>query len=211
MKIFVAIPCMDFVNTHFFQSILSINMGNLGIPQYGISRSSLIYDARNMLTETALKSGADRIMWLDSDMTFEPDIIQRLSSDMDEGRDFVSGLYFKRKNPIGPVVYKDTGYIQDGNKLTPYAHGYDDYPKDTIFECAGVGFGAVMIKAELVRDVYETFGAPFAPQPGFGEDLSFCRRLEELGVKMWCDSRVKLGHVASTIVTEESFLNGITL
>ena len=211
MKIFIAIPCMESVNTSFLQSLLGLNMGDLGYPKYGISKSSLIYDARNMLAETALKSGADRIMWFDSDMTFEPEIIQKLSADLDEGRDFVSGLYFKRKNPIGPVVYKETGYLQDGDKVTPYAHCYEDYPDSQLFECAGVGFGAVMMNAQLIRDVYDAFGAPFAPQPGFGEDLSFCRRCTELGVKIWCDSRVKLGHVASTIITEESYKNGVTL
>ena len=211
MKIFIAIPCMDSVNTLFFQSVLSLNMESLGSPKYGVSRSSLIYDARNALAQTAIEAGAERIMWLDSDMVFEPDVIQRLSADMDEGREFVSGIYFKRKNPVAPVVYKKTGYIENGNKLTPYAVEYADYPKDEIFDVAGVGFGCCMMAVDLLKQVYEKYGAPFAPSPGFGEDLSLCRRLEEMGVKMWCDSRVKAGHVASTIVTEDSYIRGITL
>ena len=211
MRIFIAIPCMESVNTLFFQSILSLSFGDLGPPKYGISRSSLIYDARNSLAQTALDAGADRIMWLDSDMVFNPDIVTRLSSDLDEGRDFVSGLCFKRQNPIIPVCYKATGYTQDGDKFTPFAEHYSDYPKDDIFEVAGAGLAACMVSAQLLRDIYETYGAPFSPVPGFGEDLSFCRRCEEMGVKMYVDSRVKVGHVANTIVTEESYLNGLVL
>ena len=212
MKIFIAIPCMETVNTMFFQSILSLNMGDLGPPKYGVSRSSLVYDARNALCKTAIDAGADRVMWLDSDMIFDSDIVQRLSSDMDEGREFVSGLYFTRKNPIKPVVYIETGYNDDGNgKVTPYAHEFRDYPKDSVFECAGVGFGACMVTTDLLKAVYDQYGAPFAPMPGFGEDLSFCRRVEEMGVKMYCDSRVKCGHVASLVITEDGYLNGLTL
>jgi hypothetical protein len=86
-----------------------------------------------------------------------------------------------------------------------------DYPKDTIFECAAVGFGACMVTVDLIQRVFDEYGAPFAPIAGFGEDLSFCRRVEELGVKMYCDSRVKCGHVAQSIITEESFLSGVQL
>lgn len=211
MKIFVAIPCMESVNTLFFQSVLSLQFGEIGPPKYGISRSSLIYDARNALAQTAIQSGADRILWLDSDMTFEPDILLRLSADMDQGRNFVTALYFKRKNPIGPVIYKETGYTEDGDRATPFATEYADYPKDSIFEIAGAGFGACMISTKLVEAVYKEYGAPFAPVPGFGEDLSFCRKCEEMNIKMYCDSRIKAGHVANTIITEESYLNGVKL
>ena len=209
-RIFVAIPCMETVNTEFFQSILGLKFGDLGAPRYGVSRSSLVYDARNSLAKVALDAGAERIMWLDSDMTFEPDVIQRLSADLDEGRDFVTGLCFKRKSPVLPVIYKETGYTQseDLDKVTPFATIYEDYPKDSIFEVAGAGFACTMISADLMREVYDVYGAPFAPQPGFGEDLSLCRRLEEMGVKMYCDSRIKVGHVASTIVDEAFYLDG---
>ncbi len=212
MKIFIAIPCMETINTMFFQSILGLNMGDLGAPRYGVSRSSLVYDARNALARTAIDSGADRVLWLDSDMIFEPDIVRRLSADMDEGREFVSGLYFTRKNPIKPVLYAETGYSgEEDGKLIPFAHPMMDYPKDTIFECAAVGFGACMVTTDLIKRVFDQYGAPFAPIAGFGEDLSFCRRVEELGVKMYCDSRVKCGHVAQSIITEESYLSGAQL
>lgn len=208
MKIFIAIPCMETVNTEFFQCMLNLKSGSEPV-KYGISRSSLIYDARNALAQTAIEAGAERVLWLDSDMIFQPDILQRLSADMDEGREIVSALYFTRKNPIGPVVYKETGYSgEEDGKLIPFAEKYVDYPRDDIFTCAGFGFGACMVSVDLIREVFDKHGAPFAPSPGFGEDLAFCRRVEEMGVPMYCDSRIKCGHVAHTIVTEESYLNG---
>ena len=46
---------------------------------------------------------------------------------------------------------------------------------------------------------------PFSPIVGFGEDLSACMKLKKLGYKLWCDSNIKVGHVARTVVTEDSY------
>ena len=37
---------------------------------------------------------------------------------------------------------------------------------------------------------------------GFGEDLSFCIRAQELGRKIYCDSRIKMGHVGLRVFEE---------
>lgn len=208
MTTYFAFPCMETVSTAFFEKILNLQFP--GDIKYGVSRSSLVYDARNALAKQAIAYGCDRIMWIDSDMIFEPDLALRLAEDMDEGRDFVSGLYFKRKNPIKPVIYKDIGYIYTDVKI-PYAISYTDYPRDSIFEIKGCGLGGCMMSTKIVEEVSKQFGSPFDPQPGFGEDLSFCIRLEAMGIPMYCDSRVKMGHVAQTIVTEETFDTGLKL
>lgn len=209
MKTLIAIPCMDMVHTAFMESLLNLQpVGDVG---FKITCSSLIYDARNMLTKAAIDMNADRILWLDSDMVFHPTLMQKLSADMDEGREFVSAIYFARKNPVSPVIYKETGYTQDGKELTPFAHKFMDYPRNQIFEIAGCGFGAVMMTTKLAKRIYAEFGAPFTPQPGFGEDLSFCIRCEQSGVPMYCDSRIKVGHVGNIIVTEDTFDKGVAL
>lgn len=200
---------MDMVHTAFFRSMLMIKP--VGDVRFGISSSSLIYDARNVLAKQAIDEGCDRIFWIDSDMVFEPDILERLSKDLDEGREFVAGLAFKRKNPITTVVYKDIGYNREGREFLPYATAFDDYPKNTIFEIQGAGFGGVMMTTKLLKRIFAEYGAPFSPQPGFGEDLSFCIRTAQSGIKMYCDSRVKIGHIAQTIVTEEAVDRGLIL
>lgn len=205
MKTLIAIPCMDMVHTVFMRSL--IGMDKVGAVQFGISCSSLIYDARNGLCKQAIKEKCDRILWLDSDMDFSPDFMKILSADMDEGREFVSGLYFKRKAPIQPVIYREVGYwrSEDGS-VTPIALPFDDYPRDQIFPIKGAGFGGVMVSVDLVNRVVEKFGQPFSPILGFGEDLSFCKRVEELGVPMYCDSRAKMGHVGLGTITEDLYL-----
>lgn len=207
MKTLIAIPCMDMVHTVFMRSLLGLD--HVGDVRFSLSCSSLIYDARNTLARQAVKEGYDRILWLDSDMDFQPDLMKRLSDDMDEGREFVSGLYFKRKAPIAPVVYKEVGYYhsKELNEVTPIAVPYSDYPQDEIFKVEGVGFGGCMMSVDLVKRVAEKYGLPFSPILGFGEDLSFCKRVSEIGGEIWCDSRVKMGHVGLGTIGEEAYLS----
>lgn len=208
MRILVAVPCMDTVYTEFMRSL--IEMRTFCETKIEIQKSSLIYDSRNLLSQKAVEGGYDRLLWLDSDMVFEPDLMERLSADLDEGREVVAGLFFKRKNPIHPVLYSEMGYTQDESSLTPFVNVIKEIPEG-VFEVKGTGFGAVMMNTDVVKRVYQRFGAPFTPQPGFGEDLSFCIRCEALGIPIHCDPDVKVGHIAQTIVTEEFYRKGVIL
>lgn len=209
MKTLIAIPCMDMVHTVFMKSVLGLERP--GYTQFGLSCSSLVYDARNTLAKQAVIENYDRVLWLDSDMDFSPDLLKRLSADMDEGRELVSGLYFKRKTPIKPVIYKEMGYYHSDidDSVTPTAICYEDYPRDSIFQIAGAGFGGALVSVDLIRRVAEKFGQPFSPLMGFGEDLSFCARVTQLGVPMYCDSRVKMGHIGLGTITEDVYLKGV--
>ena len=71
MKYLVAIPCMDMMHTQFVCSLLSMPMFEQTEIAFGAN--SLIYDTRNQFAEKAIKNGFDRVLWLDSDMTFPRD------------------------------------------------------------------------------------------------------------------------------------------
>ena len=118
-------------------------------------------------------------------------------------------MYFKRKAPVKPVIYKEVGYYhsKDDESVTPIAVPYEDYPRDSMFSIAGCGFGGVLMTVDLIKRVGDKFGLPFSPIMGFGEDLSFCVRASDVGAEMWCDSRVKLGHVGLGTITEETYFN----
>lgn len=201
MRTLIAVPCMSTIPTRFFTSALA--MRRVGETEFTVTESSLIYDARNTMAAEAVKEGFDRVLWLDSDMSFDADLMEKLSARVDEGRDFVSGLYVRRRPPHTPVIFRSVGATQgEDGKVRAWADPVTVIPED-IFEIGAAGFGCVMTTVQLLRDVREQFGLPFSPALGLGEDLSFCVRAAQLGVKMWCDPAIKAGHIGTKIYTQE--------
>lgn len=205
MRIMIAMPCMDMMHTDTVISLTGLKIR--GECKYAYSVSSLVYDARNSLARKAIVEKFDRILWLDSDMTFDADLLEKLSEDMTEGVDMVSALYVTRKGKIKPVIFDKCGYdhVQGSFEVKPYANTYYDYPRDSMFEIDACGFGGVLMNVSLLKEVEEKFGLPFSPILGFGEDISFCLRVKELGKKIYCDSRITMGHVGNHTYTEEDY------
>ena len=200
LKYLIAIPTGNSIPVQTVASLTYMN--RVGLSRVTFLQNSLVYDARHKLIAEAIATEADRILFLDSDMVFKPDLMERLATDLDEGRDFVSALYFRRTFPVNPVLLK-TAEIYNGERHTVL---YDDYPKDAIFPVDGCGFGAVMMTTGLVRDVLKKFKHPFTPIAGaFGEDISFCWRARQTGYTLYCDSRIKVGHIGSVVIGEEHY------
>lgn len=206
MKTLIAVPCMDLVHVQFMRSLLLLNTNGTDI-FYEIASGSLIYDARNRLLSTAQHIGADRILWLDSDMQIPTDALQILSKDIDDGCEIVSGVYHQRKPPYAPVIFSECYIRQDEEgKKYPTAEKYYDYPENTLFEVDAFGFGCVLMTVEAAKKVTDQLGMlPFMPVGGFGEDLSFCMRAKSVGLKLWCDSRVNCGHIGYRTYTRQDY------
>ena len=204
IKTLIAVPCMDMVHSDFMESL--VNLQKPADTSWTMVRDTLINEARNIIAANAVKAGFDRVMWFDSDMKFAPDTLLKLTQDMDENNlDLVSGLYFTRRPPIKPCVFKELHWATDENgKLDAGAEYYFDYPAG-ISEIAGCGFGCCLTTTDLLKRVGDKFGAPFAPLEGMGEDVSFCSRVIQLGAKMHLDSRVKCGHVGMFTYDEDAF------
>lgn len=202
MKTLIAVPCFDNVNADFMESLV-----NLQKPQdtsWTMVRDTLINEARNIIAANAIKGGFDRVFWIDSDMKLPPDALLKLSADMDEGLDYVSGLYFTRRPPIKPCAFKELWWEKTEDGLNTGAKHFFGYP-DGLTECAGTGFGCCLTSVDLLKRVGDTFGAPFAPLEQMGEDLSFCWRVIQIGGKMWLDTRIKCGHMGVFEYNEEAF------
>ena len=205
MKTLIAVPCFDMIHTGFVKSFIDLEKPDG--TAYAIITNTLIYEARNMIAQKSIEEGFDRVLWLDSDMIIPQDALIMLNADMDTGKDFVCGLYFMRKPPVNPVVCDNIfRRVKEDGEVESAASSYINYPKDTVFEIAGAGFGCVMTSADLLKRLVERYGAPFTPMMGMGEDLSFCLRATCIGAKMYCDSRIKCGHIGQTVFDEETFI-----
>lgn len=202
MKTLIAIPCMDTVPVQFAQSLACLNRPEDGSLRIQFNVGSLIYESRNKLALDAIKGGFDAVMWFDSDMAFAPDTLTKMYKHFDDGKDIISGLYFRRTKPYTPVLFSQLDFEADGK--CKWA-GYDDYPENDVFRIAGCGFGCVAMKTSVLVDVFAKFGNAFAPIGNTGEDVAFCGRARACGYDIWCDSTMKLGHAGHMLVTEDFF------
>lgn len=208
MKTLIAVPCLDMVPADFMESL--VNLKKPEDTSWTIVKNTLIHDARNLVAGSAIQAGFDRVMWFDSDMTFAPDTLLKLSQDMDEtGADMVSGLYYTRRPPnIKPVAYKRMWWRKNrSGKIDTGAETYFDYPEG-LCDIEAAGFGCMLTTTEIMNRVGEEFGSPFDMLPNMGEDMAFCWRAQKVGAKMLLDPRVKCGHIGQMKFDESWWKHG---
>ena len=78
MKTMIAVPCMDYLEADFVECLTNL-VARYKSDEVEVKflKASLVYDARNQITKYALdKGGYDFILWLDSDLTFGPDLLE---------------------------------------------------------------------------------------------------------------------------------------
>lgn len=202
---------MQTVPTKFLRSMVALRR----IPDTYtmISECTLIHDARNEFASYAIIHGFDRVLWLDSDMTFPDDLLIRLNDTMDRtGAPMVTALCFKRVLPTVPVIYSDLRRETDDLTGATYIKPtiMTDYPRSSVFPVAACGFGAVLTEVSLLKDVWDKYGIPpFAYHMNLGEDLSFCWRVRQSDRTILCDSNILTGHVGTIVFGEDTYLGQV--
>lgn len=207
-KVFIAVPSMDTLPALFCQSLALLQRA--GDTVVGFEVGSLVYNARNNLAHKAIEAEADWVLWLDSDMVFAPDLLQRMLSVCTENDiDFLTAVCFRRKPPYTPCLFDRLDLLPD-EKGASYT-AFLSIPEER-FKVGGCGFAGVLISTDVLISVGAKFkGRMFDPLPGMGEDVSFCWRARQCGYDIWCDPAIEMGHVGQCVVTRgyfEAFNNG---
>ena len=198
MKLLIAIPAMDFMVTEFVKSLLKLTnkLKDDGVDfETRIEAGTLVYFARDKLARYAMNNGFTHILWLDSDMVFEPEILEDLQF---SGQPFVTGIAHGRRKPYMSCLFKS---------IWPEVIRWDgkDYPHNT-FEVAACGMAVALVDVKIIRDVIMKFNTAFLPTEYFGEDVAFCDRARQLGYHVFAEPGVRVGHVGHiTIYPEDAF------
>ena len=162
--------------------------------------------AREKLVLEALNGGMDYIFMYDDDMVLPIDAVEHLLIDIENKPeiDVVAPLAFMRNPPHYAVIYTTTeGYDQENHQPYFVNNFVKNYPKDTLVECDAVGFGAVLIKMDIVRKMKPPY---FFSTTGSGEDIYFCMKSrQEAGARIFMDTRVKLGHLSKPPIIDEAY------
>lgn len=197
MKILIGMPCMATIPYEVCTSLLGLDKPDGTLTEF--VSNSLIYDARNMLAQDAVKGGFDYLLFLDSDITFPKDLINRL---LVHGKPIVSGVYYARRGNHFPVIFSEIRpktwlRKQKAEKIKNVPNG--------LFEIKGCGMGCCLIKTEVLKKMLDKGFEPFKPMNYLGEDVSFCYRASKLGYKMYADSNIELGHIGDKIYTKRDY------
>ena len=162
---------------------------------------SMVYDARNQLFDWALQEGFDYVLWIDSDIVFEPEDFVKL---LNARADFASGLYFGKAKPHQPIAYINQ------KRRTPFHYASAEPIKDfnRSQSVDAVGFGFVLLSKKCCEQIRKKFPRPFEPMRQMGEDLSFCWRWRHLnkGNKIQLVADTNLGHMGDYIYTKMNAL-----
>jgi len=182
-----------------------------------IVQGNVLVHQRN---ECIQRMDGDWILFIDSDMVFQPGAVKTLIETQKKfDLDIVGGLCFQRTPP-----YQPTMYVMAANAK----HGYtfiEDWAEDAAVEVDATGMAFCLIhKRVFDRILRHNTGEGFAdlevrrnetPPPFFrwegqyGEDFLLCREAKETGSKIFVDTSVKIGHSGQTIITEKDFLREI--
>lgn len=187
IRLLIAVPTTDYVHADFVKSLarLQRELGRRRVAyDVEIQSGTLVYYARNRLANKAINENYTHVLWLDSDMVFDEQIVDDL---MEVGKDMVCGAFVSRRPPYGPCIY--TSIEKDNIKQVK------DFGLRP-FRVAGCGFAAVLTTVELLQAVNQKYGTCFQPTDYYGEDLAFCWRVNQLGREIWCEPTVRAGHIA---------------
>jgi hypothetical protein len=171
---------------------------------------SMITRIRNRCLSRAIgsKTEFDWIMHIDSDLVFDPDLIERLLS---HGKDAVGAIYrvkdYKRMYSSSVPKGKEDIHWKD-NKLDMY---------NGLTEMKYVSGGCFLVNMKVIKKLIEKYQDlkyydDFSNKVIYGfynplirefrgkkrllsEDWSFCERIRESGFQIWADTDIIVGHL----------------
>ena len=207
-SVFIALPAYDFkVSLKLAVSLAKFSRASaehgIDIQIGSICGCSVVSRARNLLAKDMLESKCDYLLFIDSDINFEPDDIFRL---MAWGTDPKKGIVaaVPRTRNESKVYIATLDYDENGD-LTMNGMG--------LVRAKRVATAFMLVR----REVFETlekehpewayydsktdrtlscmFDFQLAEEGYIGEDFLFCDRVRDHGFEVWIDPSITLGHM----------------
>lgn len=147
-----------------------------------LRRSCDIASNRTFLVNAAINAGATHILFVDSDMIFPHDIIDRLLS---HKKEIVGVRYKKREFPV-KWLYEAQG----------------EESETELFKANHVGTGLLLIDLSVFKNLkgsWFNFGRDSQGALVLGEDIWFCGTARDAGYDVWVDPAPVIGHIGEYI------------
>ena len=157
-RIMVAVPCRDQIDVETVKCLRKLERDMMLRDDIEVDVEflvgTIIHDMRHTLAETAIKGEYDYVLWVDSDMVFDSDVLLDLLAD---DKDIVTAVCFMRRAPYHPCIYSKMriGLNLDEDEIEKYL----DYPKNgDLFEVEACGFAMVLMRTKVLKHLLDTSG-----------------------------------------------------
>lgn len=184
-------------------------------------------DARNMAAKIFLdERKAEWLFWVDTDMGFAPDIVERLLEAADPvERPVVGALAFSYRETepdgLGGWRCTPTPTVFDWVKLDDGQMGFAvrfDYAQNTLVQVAGTGSAAILIHRSVLERMREQYGPVWydkVPNTTSGqivsEDLSMCLRAVAMQIPIHVHTGVRTTHQKTLWLAEDDYYGQVAL
>jgi len=198
----VVVPYRDFILPVCEDSLRALEARGYTVRRDG--GLDAIDHKRSRLATQALDEPYDEIFWIDSDMKFLPDDVDRLRS---HGLPLVGGLYARRgERAFGYRPLRETAALTFGQGggpvevhsiatgfLLTHRRVYEAIVRKLDLPWCGASSGELVVPYFLpVVCADQEYGMSY-----LSEDYSFCQRARQVGHKVMLDTSVRLWHVGS--------------
>ena len=201
-SVFIAMPCYESVKINTMLSIFQMiqKLGQAKV-EVGINtmKSPLIHQARNYLTSVFLTTPYTHLLFIDSDVEFAPEAVLRM---LVADKDIICTPYRVKDEHVGTPRY--TVKFADPKNVPILPGG--------LVEIEAGPTGLMLIKKEVFKKIiknhpdlkiknsvfpkpgpdhkyyYNFFDFTFEDGYSAGEDVSFCKLVREVGVKLYANS-----------------------
>lgn len=199
------------VSGKFMESLVTLALARkMPAGWIGLESGPRIASARNEVVRGFLRSDASHLLFIDTDMDFDVEHVDRLMASADEDT-ILGGLCFTGDGDVYPTLYRMT--LDDDGKFT----GKEillDYPDDQLVEVEATGAAFLLIPRKVLEALEKTFSDKTA-YPWFaegerdlveiGEDITFCLRARSLGFRIMVDTGVVIRHLKDRLVDDRTF------
>jgi len=140
--------------------------------------------ARSDAFRIAREVDADALLFIDSDMEFQPDLYERLNN---VDADIACALFWTKRIPSYPTICRKIKMKDGSDSLAPVA------PNGKVMEIDACGMAATLIRRSALQ--HERFEYPaFKHLGSIGEDYFFCLHARDAGLTIKSDTSIKVAH-----------------
>lgn len=183
-KVLVAIATPGHIKTETVNSLMNLFNSAPCMLEFFVTAGVYVDSQRNMAAKRAIEAGYDYVLFIDNDMIFPVELLERL---MNCEKAVVSTNYVMKTTPAIPMAMNF-----QRERITHLGEGLEKvYAAPT---------GTMLIRTDVLKQLGENAFSRFqddVTKDQFGEDVAFCERCAraEIPVYIHWEMTRKIGHV----------------